>query len=171
MIDLHELSSDESFDSTMSCNVSHSSSKPFAPIDQDLSNNVTYNTSNIKNFLKEQPEKYTLVGNVKVNHMKPSPCWKKFALPAVKDENNRNIIIKNFATCRSCFTTYCYTRGSTKSLNVHKCSKELSSISSCTSTRYVDYYLFHDIFFVFLVLIHHLLIQKIIDLRLRKKKL
>jgi hypothetical protein len=53
--------------------------------------------------LKNQPEKYTLVDNRRVNTVKPSPCWTRFALPAVKDENHQNIIIEKFATCRSCY--------------------------------------------------------------------
>ena len=97
---------------------------------QNSSNNITYNAINIKNFLKERPEKYVLVENQKVNHVKPSQCWNRFSLPAVKDENNRNIIIKNFAICRSCYTTYAYTQRSAKSLNSHKCYKESLSPSS-----------------------------------------
>jgi hypothetical protein len=56
------------------------------------------NACNIKTLLKEQPEKYVLVENHKVNHVKPSPCRNRFALPAVNDENDRSIIIKNFAS-------------------------------------------------------------------------
>ncbi len=52
-----------------------------------------YDTSNIKVFLKNQPEKYTLVDNRRVNAVKSSPCWTRFARPAVKDE-----IIKNYNT-------------------------------------------------------------------------
>ncbi|CAF4932680.1 unnamed protein product [Rotaria sp. Silwood1] len=70
-----------------------------------------------------------------VNHAKPSSCWNRCAVPAVKDENNRHIVIKNFATCRSCYATYVFTYGSTKSLNSHKCVKELSSISTSPSTK------------------------------------
>ena len=98
MIELHDLSSDESFDNTTSLNVSHSPSITSASLEQCLSNNVTYNASNIKMFLKEQQEKYKFVDNHQVNHRKPSPCWIQFALPAVKGANNRNAIIKKYSS-------------------------------------------------------------------------
>ncbi|CAF1594607.1 unnamed protein product [Rotaria sp. Silwood1] len=135
MIELHDLSPDESLDSTASSNTDRSSSIISSSLGQCSSTNIKYNPSNIKMFLKEQPEKYVLVDNHKVNCSKPSPCWTRFALPAVKDENNRNIVIKNFATCRSCYSTYAFTCGSTKSLNSHKCTKESSSISTSPSTK------------------------------------
>jgi hypothetical protein len=135
MIELNDLSSDES-DGVVS-NVNHVSSNACASPGQCSSNSIIYNACNIKTFLKEQPAKYVLVENHKVNHVKPSPCWNRFALPAIKDENDRSIIIKNFASCRSCHTTYAYTYGSTKSLNAHKCFKELSSISSPSSRYYI----------------------------------
>ena len=114
MWDRRKLSSDESSDNVLPLDGSCSSSNISPSLGQHSSNNITYNAINIKNFLKEQPEKYVLVENQKVNHVKPSQCWNRFAPPAVKDENNRNIIIKNFASCRSCYTTYAYTQGSTK---------------------------------------------------------
>ncbi|CAF2801081.1 unnamed protein product [Rotaria sp. Silwood2] len=134
MIELHDLSPDESLDSTAPSNTDHSSSIITSSLGQCSSSNIKYNPSNIKLLLKEQPEKYVLVDNHKVNTSKPSPCWNRFALPAVKNEINRNVVIKNFATCRSCYATYVYTYGSTKSLNSHKCSKE-SSISTSPSTK------------------------------------
>ena len=130
MIELNDLSSDESFDDTVSSNVDRSPSMVRSSLDESQSSNLKYNTSNIKIFLKEQPEKYTLVDNQRINHTKPSACWNQFALPEVKDKNNLHIIIKKFATCRFCYKTYTYTHGSTKSLNLHKCSKQSSSISN-----------------------------------------
>ena len=100
-------------------------------------------------LLKEQPEKYVLVENHKVNHVKPSPCWKQFALPAVKDENSRSVVIKNFAACRSCYTTYAYTNGSTKSLNSHRCFKEPSLTSPPASSMYFDGNLLDDLFYLY----------------------
>jgi hypothetical protein len=144
MTELYDLSSDESFD-TISSNTNPSSTTCASP-GQSSSSVIKYNTSNIKMFLREQLEKYLLVENPKVNHVKPSPCWNRFALPAVKDENDRSIIIKNFATCRSCYTTDTYTHGSTKSLNSHKCLKELSVTPSSSSFRYVDDNLSNDLF-------------------------
>ncbi|CAF2741246.1 unnamed protein product [Rotaria sp. Silwood2] len=135
MIELHDLSPDESLDSTASSNTDRSSSIISSSLGQCSSTNIKYNPSNIKMFLKEQPEKYVLVDNHKVNCSKPSPCWTRFALPAVKDGNNHNVVIKNFATCRSCYSTYAFTCGSTKSLNSHKCAKESSSISTSPSTK------------------------------------
>ncbi|CAF1148186.1 unnamed protein product [Rotaria sordida] len=135
MIELHDLCPDESLDSTSSSNTDHSSSIIASSLGQCSSSNIKYNPLNIKLFLKEQPEKYLLVDNHKVNNSKPSPCWNRFALPAVKIENNRNVVIKNFATCRSCYATYVYTYGSTKSLNSHKCTKESSSTSTSPSTK------------------------------------
>ncbi|CAF0930039.1 unnamed protein product [Adineta ricciae] len=95
---------------------------------------MKYDAINIKKLLKDQPTKYVLVDNKNVNHAKPSPCWKKFGLPAIRDENNRDSVINKFASCRSCFTTYTYTHGSTKSLNSHKCPKELPFTSSPISS-------------------------------------
>ncbi|CAF1265169.1 unnamed protein product [Rotaria sp. Silwood1] len=116
MIELHHLSLDESLDST-----TLNTDRSFSIISSSLG--------------QYSSKKYVLVDNHKVNHAKPSPCWNRFALPVVKDENNRNIVIKNFATCRSCYATYVFTYGSTKSLNSHKCVKELSSISTSPSTK------------------------------------
>ncbi len=83
LTELHDLSSDdETFDNISSSNVCDSPGQ--CSLDA-----IKYNTLNIKAFLKE----YVLVENHKVNHVKPSP--------AVKDENDRSIVIKNFATCRS----------------------------------------------------------------------
>jgi hypothetical protein len=150
MIELHDLSSDdETFDSISSSNKTRLSSNVCDSPGQYSSDAVKYNTLNIKTFLKEQPEKYVLMENHKVNHVKPSPCWNRFALPAVKDENDHSIVIKNFATCRSCYTTYSYTLGSTKSLNSHKCSKDPASTSSSPSFKYFNYYLF-TIYFVYI---------------------
>ncbi|CAF5125695.1 unnamed protein product, partial [Rotaria sp. Silwood1] len=116
MIELHDLSLDELLDSTTS-----NTDRSFSIISSSLG--------------QYSSRKYVLVDNHKVNHAKPSPCWNQFALPVVKDENNRDIVIKNFATCRSCYATYVFTYGSTKSLNSHKCVKELSSISTSPSTK------------------------------------
>ena len=127
MIELSDTLSDEPFDNTTAFDPFESVCTSFH---QTSSLNMKCNSSNIKIFLKEQPEKYTLVDNNKVNHVKPSACWSCFALPAAKDENNQSTIIKSFASCRSCFTTYTYTYGSTKSLNLHKCLKESLFTSS-----------------------------------------
>jgi hypothetical protein len=94
MIELHDLSSDES-DGAVS-NVNHVSSNAYISSGQCSSSSIIYNACSIKTFLKEQPGKYVLVENHKVNHVEPSPCWNRFALPVVKDENNRSIIIKNY---------------------------------------------------------------------------
>jgi hypothetical protein len=143
MIQFYDLSSDELDDAES--NASRVSSNACASSGQGSSNSVTYNASNIKRFLKEQPEKYVLLENHKVNHVKPSPCWDRFALPAVNDETDRSIIIENFASCRSYFTTYAYTHGSTKSLNLHKCFKEPSS----TLSRYCSCHLFLHLFWLY----------------------
>ena len=137
MIELHDLMSDESIDSVTSPDKSCSTSKIRATSKKSSSNNVVYSSPNIKRLLKEQPEKYTLVNNDKINYAKPSPCWNQFGLPAERDENDRINVIKNYATCRSCYITYRYTYGSTKSLNSHKCPQE-SSTTSSPSCRYID---------------------------------
>lgn len=128
MIELLDLSSDESIDNFTSINDSHASSSIYVPHEHNESNDTPakYTPLNIRQLLKEKPEKYVLVDNPRVNQKKPSACWHRFALPAIQDENNIKTIIKNFATCRTCYTTYIYTQGSTKSLNSHKCSKEQS---------------------------------------------
>jgi hypothetical protein len=87
MTELYDLSSDESFDTISSSTTIHPSSTTCASPGQPSSSVIKYNTSNIKMFLREQLEKYLLVENPKVNHVKPSPCWNRFAFPAVKDEN------------------------------------------------------------------------------------
>jgi hypothetical protein len=107
MIELHDLSSSESDEGT-----SDNSCLPSVvctSTSECSSNSIKYNATNIKQFLKEQPTKYVVVDNHKISHTKPSPCWIRFGLPAIKDENDRNIIIKNFALCRSCYATYKYT--------------------------------------------------------------
>jgi hypothetical protein len=106
MIELHDLSFDES-DGAVS-NVNHVSSNACVSSGQCSSTSIIYNAYNIKTFLKEQPEKDVLLENHKVNYIEPSSYWNRFALPAVKDENGRSIIIKNFASCRYCHTTYAY---------------------------------------------------------------
>ena len=131
MIELHDLTSDDdNFDTTTSSSSNLPPSTNCLSPGQIPSGAIRYNTFNIQTLLKEQPAKYVFVENQKIHQVKPSPCWNRFALPAVKDENDRNVIIKNFATCRHCYTTYSYTYGSTKSLNSHKCSKESPSISA-----------------------------------------
>ena len=66
MIELHDISSDESLDATASINMSCSLPKICASLNKYSSNNIIYDSSNIKRFLKEQPEKYTLVNNDKI---------------------------------------------------------------------------------------------------------
>ena len=83
MIELNDLSSDESFDDTVSSNADRSPSIVRSSLDESQSSNLKYNTSNIKMFLKEQPEKYTLVDYQRINHTKPSACWNQFAFPTV----------------------------------------------------------------------------------------
>lgn len=134
MIELHDLLSDELDEGTLDNNCS--SSVVCTSTSECTSNSIKYNSTNIKQFLKQQPTKYVVVDNQKISHTKPSPCWIRFGLPATKDENDRNIIIKNFASCRSCYTTYSYTYGSTKSLISHKCSKESSLASPMRSPKY-----------------------------------
>jgi hypothetical protein len=134
MIELHDLCFDEPNDSA-SDSICLSSVACRSPVPLS-SNSVRYDPSSIKTLLKEQPEKYILVDNRKSNPSKPSACWKRFALPAMKDENDRTVVIKNFASCRSCYTTYTYTYGSTKSLNSHKCPKDLASTPCRSSSRY-----------------------------------
>jgi hypothetical protein len=135
MIEICDLLPDESLNDTVSSDTSCSSPvtdvvrAPCSPKD------IRYNSSNIKLLLKEQPMRYTLVDNNRMNHVKPSPCWNRFALPAIKDENNRTIVIRNFATCKSCYATYKYSYGSTKSLNSHKCPKEQLAASDFKSSK------------------------------------
>ena len=129
MSELSDASSDEPLDNTTASNAFDPFESVCTSVHQTSLLNMKYNSSNIKIFLKEQPEKYTLVDNNKVNHVKPFACWSRFALPPVKDENNQSILIKGFASCRSYFTTYTYTCGSTKPLNSHKYLKESLSTS------------------------------------------
>ncbi|CAF1070781.1 unnamed protein product [Didymodactylos carnosus] len=97
MIEINDLSSDESPDVILSTATGHSSADAGGSLPECSIGDIKYDTSNIKVFLKNQSGKYTLVGNPRVNTVKPSACWTRFALPAVKDENHRNIIIKKFA--------------------------------------------------------------------------
>jgi hypothetical protein len=91
MIELHDLSSDdETFDTNLTSNKNtHPSSNVCVSPGQCASDAIKYNSSNIKIFLKEQPGKYVLVENHKISHAKPSQFWNRFALPAVKDENDQ----------------------------------------------------------------------------------
>lgn len=77
MIELQNLSSDESFDDIVSSNISHSSSNSGVSLDKHSSNNIIYNSSNIKMLWRKELEKYVLVENQKVNLMKPSACWNR----------------------------------------------------------------------------------------------
>ena len=120
MIEMHDLSSE-----THQSPLSAGGSSP-----RCSAGDIKDNTLNIKSFLKKRPEKYVLVENDRANTSKPSPCWTRFALPAIQDENKPSVIIEKFASCRSCYTTYTYTNGSTKSLNGHKYLKEPSSSRS-----------------------------------------
>ncbi|CAF1479783.1 unnamed protein product, partial [Didymodactylos carnosus] len=70
----------------------HSSSDAGGSLPECSIGDIKYDTSNIK-LLKNQPGKYPLVDNPRVNTVKPSACWTRFALPAVKDENHRKIYI------------------------------------------------------------------------------
>ena len=123
MIELCDLSSDDDrFDAVSSSEKTRSSSNVRDSPGQDLYETIKSNPSNIEIFLKEHSERYVPVENRKVNHAKSAPCWTRLTFPIVKDENDRSTIIKNFAACRSSYTTYSYTLGSTRSLNSHKCS-------------------------------------------------
>lgn len=133
LINLCDLSSDdETCDTVASSDKIDSISTACDSPGRSSTDSIQYTTSNIRMFLKEQPEKYVLVDNHKVNPTRPAPCWNRFALPAMKNENGRSVVIKNFATCRSCYTTYSFTLGSTKSLNFHKCAPSISSSPSST---------------------------------------
>ncbi|CAF1069619.1 unnamed protein product [Adineta ricciae] len=138
MIELCDLSADDE-----TCDVVTSSNTIDSTLDkigsspntcrspgQNSTDSIIYNISNIKRFLKEQPDKYVLVGNHKVNPTKPADCWNRFSLLAVKDETGGNTVIKNFATFRSRYTTYPFNIGSTKSLNSHICAPSTSSSPS-----------------------------------------
>ncbi len=105
MIEINNSLSDESTDVVFPTETTHSSSGVGGSSTLCSTENIKYDALSIKHFLKNQPEKTKLVDNPKTNTVKPSPCWTQFALPAFKDENNRNIIISKFATCGSCYTT------------------------------------------------------------------
>lgn len=151
MIELCDISSDdETGDTTISSDQINSSldktglcSNACDSPNRSSKDLIEYNTSNIKSFLKEQPDKYVLVDNHKVNPIKPAACWKRFALPAIKNEAGLSIVIKNFATCRSCYTTYSFTLGSTKSLNSHKCAPSTSSSPSFRCLNYSHFTIQH----------------------------
>ncbi len=98
MIELHKLSLE----------TSRSSLNARGSFAQLCTDDIKYTMSNIKDFLKKQPEKYILVDSHRVSIIKPPSCRIRFALPAIKDENDQNIIIGNFATCRSCYIIHLY---------------------------------------------------------------
>lgn len=167
MIDLCNLSSDdETFDNISSSDKSGPSSTVCDSPGQSSTHDIKYNTSNIKTFLREQPEKYVLVENRKVNQTKPAACWSRFALPAMKDENSCNTIIRNFAVCRSCYTTCSYTLGLTKSLNSHKCAP---STYSSSSFRYFINYRF-IIYYIYILVSNHLGSQELVNFLLGKRR-
>ena len=80
MIELHDLSPDESLDRTASSNTDRSSTIISSSLSHCSSSNIKCNSSNIKMFLKEQLEKCVLVDNHKVNHSKPSHIDLSFVL-------------------------------------------------------------------------------------------
>jgi hypothetical protein len=173
MIEIDELLLDESPDVISLSETSDLSLNAGGLLSQSSIGDIKYNALNIKTFLKKQPEKYVLVNNRKVNTVKPSPCWTRFALPEIKDENHRNIIIEKFATCRSCYTTYSYINGSTKSLNAHKCPNDPASPSSTQSlpSTQVNYHISTDLSYVSLVGLNRLVwVQKLIGFLLKKRK-
>lgn len=142
IIELCDISSDdEAIDDVSSTNKIDSSPNTCHSPGQNSVAAIKYTSSNLKLFLRQEPEKYVLVENHKVNLNKPAACWNQFALPAIKNENGSNTIIRGFATCRSCYTTYSHTLGSTKSLNSHKCASSTSS-SPSSKSMYFSYYRF-----------------------------
>lgn len=83
-IELHDSFSDELSDATLnSSRVSSTSCDSPARLPSDA---VKYDPSSIKMLAKEQPEKYVLINNQKMNSTKTPPCWKWFASPAVAQD-------------------------------------------------------------------------------------
>jgi hypothetical protein len=79
MIEINDLSSDESSDVVLSIETAHPSSDTGGSLPECSIGEMKYDASNIKFSLKNQPEKYRLVDNPIVNTVKPSPCWTRFA--------------------------------------------------------------------------------------------
>ncbi|CAF3832566.1 unnamed protein product [Rotaria magnacalcarata] len=101
-----------------------------------------YTRESIMLALKYKPKEYTTV-----KKKSKAKCWSKFGLPAKIIGPGKFEIIKNFASCTSCFQTYSYS-SSTTTISNHKClvsSNENQSkieliplVKSNTSTTYSD---------------------------------
>lgn len=74
MIEINDSSSDESTDVVFSTETAHSSSDVGSSSTLCSIESIKYDALSIKHFLKNQPEKYTLVDNLRTNTVKPSPC-------------------------------------------------------------------------------------------------
>ncbi|CAF4528218.1 unnamed protein product [Rotaria socialis] len=103
-----------------------------------------YTRESIMLALKYKPKEYTTVKKTS-----KALCWSKFGLPAKIIGPGKFEIIKNFASCTSCFQTYSYS-SSTTAMSNHKCKCLVSSsenqskieliplVKSNTSTTYSD---------------------------------
>ena len=85
----------------------------------------------IQHNLKFNKDQYVILDNS--NNKNSSVCWRLFGFPAVLDINGVPQKIKNFVSCKKCFTTYSYVSNSTTFLNKHSClssDQKAKSISS-----------------------------------------
>ncbi|CAF3662488.1 unnamed protein product [Rotaria sordida] len=74
-----------------------------------------YTKESIMLALKYKKKEYTIV-----EKKSEAICWSTFGLPAKIIGPNKYEIIKNFASCKSCFQTYSYS-SSTTTMSNHKC--------------------------------------------------
>jgi hypothetical protein len=89
------------------------SSSSTTPLDEN------YTREKVQYFLKHNKTQYVVLDNS--SNKNSSICWRLFGFPAKLDMNGVPQKIKNFVSCKICFTTYCYISNSTSFLNKHSC--------------------------------------------------
>jgi hypothetical protein len=101
-----------------------------------VSSNENYTREKIQHHLKYNKAEYIILNNS--NNKNSSVCWRSFGFPAKLDINGVPQKIKNFVSCKNCFTTYSYASNSTTFLNKHNClssdRKTNSTLSSSDNT-------------------------------------
>ncbi len=121
------------FTSTSSTSTS-SSSTGSCISSSTVSSNENYTREKIQHHLKYNKAEYIILNNS--NNKNSSVCWRSFGFPAKLDINGVPQKIKNFVSCKNCFTTYSYASNSTTFLNKHNCLSSDRKTNSTLSSSY-----------------------------------
>ncbi|CAM4889910.1 unnamed protein product [Rotaria socialis] len=132
------ISSSSTFtSSTSSLVTSTSSSSTGSGISSStVSSNENDTREKIQHHLKYNKTEYIILDNPNSNNKKSSVCWRSFGFPAKRDINGVPQKIKNFVSCKNCFTTYSYASNSTTFLNKHNCLSSDRKPNSTLSSSY-----------------------------------